>query len=516
MRKRITFVGSGTPDPQLLTVRAAGVLREARTVVADAETASLARASMATDSRLVLLEVSMSFAQRMRAIQDELNAAGEIVRLIGGDPVVDGVLANELEALAGVAQTVVVPGITSAANAAAFSGMSLTGNRVRELRVVEAGDPDIEWFGPARETLIVKGVGGSPERVLEALVASGREPSTPFRIVCHAGSPDQHTTMGTLGNFDESLATAELTADAVLFVGDVVRHGVDWFELLPLFGWRVLVPRTKDSLSETIIGLERQGAVATTVSTLSVEPPRSQQQMDRACAGLVEGRYGWAVFTCANAFAAVWAKCREYGLDARVFAGIQLAAVGEDTIEAMVSAGLRAELVPHDAHTTQALLDLFPDADAHEESVNRVLVPRADIATETLAAGLVELGWEVEEVMAFRTVRSAPPPAEVRDAIKLGNFDAVVFTSSATVRNLIGLAGKPNAQTLVACIGPGTAKAAEEHGLRVDVIAATPTQEALLEAIVSCGERWSRDFAGGITSARRPSLQRASARRKAK
>ena len=103
-----------------------------------------------------------------------------------------------------------------------------------------------------------------------------------------------------------------------------------------------------------------------------------------------------------------------------------------------------------------------------------MFLPRADIATETLVAGLVELGWEVDDVTAYRTVRAAPPPAPTREAIKTGKFDAVVFTSSSTVRNLVGIAGKPHTSTIIAVIGPATAKTAEEHGLRVDVLAAAP------------------------------------------
>ena len=79
-----------------------------------------------------------------------------------------------------------------------------------------------------------------------------------------------------------------------------------------------------------------------------------------------------------------------------------------------------------------------------------MLLPRADIATETLVAGLIELGWEVDDVTAYRTVRAAPPPAEIREAIKAGGFDAVLFTSSSTVRNLVGIAGKPHASTVIA------------------------------------------------------------------
>ena len=109
------------------------------------------------------------------------------------------------------------------------------------------------------------------------------------------------------------------------------------------------------------------------------------------------------------------------------------------------------------------------------DPINRVLLPRADIATETLAAGLRELGWEIDDVTAYRTVRAAPPAAEIRDAIKSGGFQAVCFTSSSTVRNLVGIAGKPHARTVVACIGPQTAATAREFGLRVDVQPETAT-----------------------------------------
>ena len=105
------------------------------------------------------------------------------------------------------------------------------------------------------------------------------------------------------------------------------------------------------------------------------------------------------------------------------------------------------------------------------DPINRVFLPRADIATETLVAGLLDLGWEVDDVTAYRTVRATPPPAPTREAIKTGKFDAVVFTSSSTVRNLVGIAGKPHPSTVIAVIGPATAKTAEEHGLRVDVLA---------------------------------------------
>ena len=122
----------------------------------------------------------------------------------------------------------------------------------------------------------------------------------------------------------------------------------------------------------------------------------------------------------------------------------------------------------------------------------------------------------MDDVTAYRTVRAAPPPAEVREAIKTGQFDAVVFTSSSTVRNLVGIAGKPHSTTVVACIGPQTAKTAEEHGLRVDVLAPEPSAEALVEALADFGTgmRLSADEAGEPLL--RPSQRRGASRRSAK
>jgi uroporphyrinogen III methyltransferase/synthase len=149
------------------------------------------------------------------------------------------------------------------------------------------------------------------------------------------------------------------------------------------------------------------------------------------------------------------------------------------------------------------------------DPINRVFLPRADIATETLVAGLLDLGWEVDDVTAYRTVRATPPPAPVREAIKTGKFDAVVFTSSSTVRNLVGIAGKPHASTIIAVIGPATAKTAEEHGLRVDVLAPKPSVEAVVDALADFGASRRAAMLEAGQPVTKPSERRPSARRKA-
>jgi uroporphyrinogen III methyltransferase/synthase len=229
----------------------------------------------------------------------------------------------------------------------------------------------------------------------------------------------------------------------------------------------------------------------------------------------VTGRYEWVGFTSVNAVRAIREKFDEFGLDARSFAGLRVAAVGGVTAQALRDWGIAPDLVPSGEQSARGLLEEWPDFDRDLDPINRVFLPRADIATDTLVAGLQEMGWEVDDVTAYRTVRAAPPAAPVRDAIKNGSFDAVLFTSSSTVRNLVGIAGKPHPSTVVACIGPATAKTAEEHGLRVDVLAPEPTAEALVDALADHGRSLALAAQEAGESVLRPSQRRPGGRRRA-
>jgi uroporphyrinogen III methyltransferase/synthase len=229
---------------------------------------------------------------------------------------------------------------------------------------------------------------------------------------------------------------------------------------------------------------------------------------------MVTGRYDWVGFTSANAVRAIREKFDEFGLDARSFAGLKVAAVGGVTAEALREWGINPDLVPSGEHSARGLLEVWPPYDPDLDPINRVFLPRADIATDTLVAGLQDMGWEVDDVTAYRTVRAAPPAAETRDAIKSGAFDAVVFTSSSTVRNLVGIAGKPHTSTVIACIGPATAKTAEEHGLRVDVLAPEPEAGALVDALADHGRSLALAADEAGEAVLRPSQRRPGSRKR--
>ena len=82
------------------------------------------------------------------------------------------------------------------------------------------------------------------------------------------------------------------------------------------------------------------------------------------------------------------------------------------------------------------------------------------------------------------------------------------------MRNLVGIAGKPHATTIIACIGPATAKTAQEHGLRVNVMAERPSVEVLADALADFGAARRDAFIEAGEPVSKPSERRPSTRRK--
>ena len=487
---RVAFVGSGPGDPGLLTVRARDALAAAPLVVTDPDVPDGVRALLADGA-----EVRPAVGEPEEVAKDliaEAAAGRAVVRLVGGDPLTaDAVVAETRAVAASGVPFDVVPGVSAGAAVPAYAGVALGSAHVEaDLR---AG---VDWavLAPvvAAGPLVLQATPAHLPEIAAGLTAHGVDAEVPVAVTARGTQTAQRTVEATLGSL--AAAGAELDGPLVVTVGEpVARRGeLSWWESRALYGWRVLVPRTKDQAGVMTDRLAVHGATAEEVPTIAVEPPRSPTQMERAVKGLVDGRYQWVVFTSTNAVRAVWEKFAEFGLDARAFSGVKIACVGAATAEKVRAFGIVPDLVPtgpEQESSSDGLLSIFPPYDDVLDPVDRVLLPRADIATETLAAGLRDRGWEIDDVTAYRTVRAAPPPAPIREAIKTGGFDAVCFTSSSTVRNLVGIAGKPHARTVVSVIGPATAGSATEFGLRVDVQPEEARVPALVDALAAHAAR---------------------------
>ncbi|WP_293792211.1 uroporphyrinogen-III synthase [uncultured Corynebacterium sp.] len=420
-------------------------------------------------------------------------AGNDVVRLVAGNPLSNPAVMDELQHVAASSVDFqVIPGMTGSVAVPAFTGIGV-GPDVTEADV--RGGTDWDQLAAAGLPLIITAAPDDLATIAQELKSRGIAGNTPATVTLHGTTRRQRSYDATLDTM-KSITTqsgpaakdGELPDELIVTIGSQVgnRSKYSWWENRALYGWTVLVPRAKNQAGPMSARLASHGAIPVEVPTISVEPPRSPVQMERAIKGLVDGRYHWIVFTSVNAVKAVWDKLREFGLDARALAGVRVAAVGPKTSQAVQDLGITPELLPKDdARNAAGLVDVFPPHDPDLDLVDRVLLPRADIATDVLVDGLIELGWDVEDVVAYRTVRAAPPSPEIRDMIKTGGFDAVCFTSSSTVKNLVGIAGKPHNRTIIACIGPMAAQTAREHGLRVDVMPEAAGVPELVDALAA-------------------------------
>ena len=532
----ITFVGAGPGDPGLLTARARTVLANATCVFTDPDVPQavldivgvdlpplagpvphpVAGAGVDTapavaagpDIRPALGEP----AEVARVLVAEAKSGVDVVRLVAGDPLSVDAVNTEVSAVAKTALAFeIVPGLPATVAVPTYAGLPLgSTHTVADVR----GEVDWAALAAAPGPLILTATASHLADAARSLIDFGLADGTPCVVTAAGTTCAQRSVESTLaGLTDRTLsgsgdAGGALSGQLVVTIGRTVtqRSKLNWWESRALYGWTVLVPRTKEQAGEMSNRLVAHGALPIEVPTIAVEPPRSPAQMERAVKGLVDGRYQWVVFTSTNAVRAVWDKFAEFGLDARAFSGVKIACVGESTADRVRAFGISPELVPSGEQSSLGLLDEFPEYDSIFDPVNRVLLPRADIATETLAEGLRERGWEIEDVTAYRTVRAAPPAAETREMIKTGGFDAVCFTSSSTVRNLVGIAGKPHTRTIVACIGPKTAETAAEFGLRVDVQPETAAVGPLVDALAEHAARLRAE--GALPPPRKKSRRR--------
>ncbi|NLT28904.1 MAG: bifunctional uroporphyrinogen-III C-methyltransferase/uroporphyrinogen-III synthase, partial [Propionibacterium sp.] len=424
-RGRVIFVGTGPGDPDLLTLGAVAALADAIAVVIEDEelTAILEHPAVKVNPSAEVQVISpranqrqLTPLQRARAVLNHACDGSRVVRLVKGDPFMDAGVAEEAaECVKGGIEFEIVPGVSSLTAVPEYAGISL--NTVDGMHFVTVG----ETFTKSQAahwalagTLVINARAGMVADIAAATALAGRVSDDPAMVIISGGSTAQTTIPSTLAGLADAVAAAGV--DDYAHVHVVIGPGVaeneqelSWYESKPLFGWRVLVPRTKDQAGPMTNRLRSYGASSEEVPTISVEPPRSPQQMEKAIRGLVEGRYEWVAFTSVNAVKAVRERFEAVGLDARDFSGLKVAAVGRTTAKSLQDWGIEPDLIPVGDQSAAGLAAEFPPYDEVLDPINRVFLPRADIATETLSAALVELGWEVEDVTAYRTVRASPP-----------------------------------------------------------------------------------------------------------
>ncbi len=504
----VYLIGAGPGDPKLITVGGADALKIADVVVYDrlAHPKLLDYAPVSAE-RVYVGKQADHHAMRQEDINallaDRASAGKTVARLKGGDPFVFGRGGEEAEYLRDRnVPFVVVPGVTSAIAAPAYAGIPVTHRDAassfavitghergdgRESGTRTAGEAEgrRRWdkiAGAGDTLLFLMGV-ENLEEIASQLQANGRGPETPVALVrwgTWAGS--QETLVGTLGDIVGKVRDAKFKAPAVTIVGEVVRlrEKLRWFDLGPLSGKRIIVTRAREQASEFAEKLEVRGAEAIVFPVIKlVSPSDGYAALDDAI--IKVGTYDWLCFASAPAVHAFCARLTAAGKDARSFATAKIAAVGPATAEALMSHGLCADFQPS-VMTGAGLGTELPE----EPFGKNFLVSRAKDGDDGLIDALTAREGTVDAVVAYENVLDAANADAIRQRLLDGTIDAVTFTSSSTVKNFASAMNGLSlpASVLVACIGPSTAKTAEEVLDRApDILAAEPTMDGFIAAL---------------------------------
>ncbi len=498
----VYLVGAGPGDPGLITVKGLDALRRSDVVVYD----RLAPAALLDNARDDAELISAAKASGTVALtQTEINEllverallGQNVCRLKGGDPFVFGRGGEEAVVLADAGVPfVVVPGITSAIGAASYAGIPVTHRGVASSVTVVTGSEfekssksGANWYAIANTngTIVILMGASRMGEIASELVTRGRSPNEPAAAVHRGTSPTQQTVVGTLSDIDSKVKLAGLGAPIAMIVGDVVnlRDTVRWFDNRPLFGKRVLVTRARSQASRLTSALMELGADVVECPAIKSVAVKHTGALDVSLREL--GSHEWVAFASPNGVNQVFKRLNALGMDARAFHGCSIAAVGPATVNALEQQGIVADLTP-DTYTAEGLVDKFRSAGLTPKSA---LVFKSDIGRETLPTGLRQLGAEVAEVAAYRTVLAEDSAYVAIRAFEEG-IDVVTFTSSSTVKNLRRLLGGNVTainKCVVACMGPVTASTAQSFGVRVNII---PEEQSIL-GLVSAIENHFRD-----------------------
>jgi uroporphyrin-III C-methyltransferase/precorrin-2 dehydrogenase/sirohydrochlorin ferrochelatase len=234
MPGRVSLVGAGPGDPDLLTLKAQRRLQEADVIVYDRLVSpAIVDAGRRDADRIYVGKAKGSHARSQAEINDLLvekaRAGLRVVRLKGGDPFIFGRGGEELDHLQrpGIAADV-VPGITAAAGCAAATGIPLTHRALAQAAVFvtghgEHGEPDLDWAAlarPQQTVVFYMGLSAAPV-IAERLIAHGRSRGTPVAVVVSGTLPQQQVLTGSLGRLPQ-LASQAADGPGLIMIGEVV------------------------------------------------------------------------------------------------------------------------------------------------------------------------------------------------------------------------------------------------------------------------------------------------------
>ncbi len=236
IQPKVTLVGAGPGDPELLTLKGVKALAEANVVLYDA----LANEAIMNYAPQTAIRIFVGKRKGAHSYtQDQINQLivdnaltyGNVVRLKGGDPFIFGRGSEEIEFVESFGiPTFVVPGISSAIAVPANQGISLTKRGISESFWVITGttsdrnlSTDIALAAKSTATVVIL-MGMSKLEQIVALFQKESKGETAIAIIQNGTLTNEKIGIGTINTIQQVVAENNLSNPAIIVIGEVVRE----------------------------------------------------------------------------------------------------------------------------------------------------------------------------------------------------------------------------------------------------------------------------------------------------
>lgn len=450
---KVYIVGAGPGEPDLITVRALRILRQADVVVYDYLVDKRLLEETRPGAELIYCDRP---GKKIQLVIRKFKEGKKVIRLKNGSPSLFSRLAEELEAL--IRENVpfeVVAGITAAEAASSLSGIPLTSRRFSASCIFATGHEDpakqksyLDWPSLAKSgTIVFYMAVENIAKIAKILINAGKPAQTPAAIIQNVSLSSQKVLTAELKDIAAKAKKAKVKPPAIIIIGEVVKFEKKFNRYKK--GKRILFTGLSDKryfLRDNFVHLP----------LIKIEPLTDYSVFDAHLLNICS--FDWVVFGSRYGVEYFFKRLKVLGKDIRDLADLRFAVVGGSTKNKLLEFGIIADIVP-ELESSQGLLQTF---NKERLEGKKIFLPRSDLSDKGLEKGLRQLGAEVISCVAYRNVM----PSDLPD-IELGSFDEIYFTSPSTVRNFKRRYKKIPASVKIRCIGDVTLKEAKRCQLLV-------------------------------------------------
>ncbi len=423
---KVTLVGFGPGNPDLLTVAAVKALAQADIILYDDLIGQEYLGTLKAEKVYVGKRSGKHHAEQAdinRRLLEAARQGKQVVRLKGGDPMVFGHAGEELAYLQScLVEVSVIPGITTASALAANTRVSLT-HRGLSSSVALVNGHSSTPITPDADTLVYYMGASELQHIAQALIAEGRAVNTPALLVHNVSLPNEQVFDTTLAQL--AAQPPHYPTPLIMLVGytAALRHKAE-ADIVPTL-YTGAVCRDPNAIHTPLI---------------RIEPLADTRVLKESIGQLAQ--YDTLLFTSRFAVRYWLEAFRESGAPWSALTRLTIVSIGPVTTEALRHEGIE-QVVQTDADDSYGVLKWFAN-----QSPRHILLPRSDLALDIIPEGLREQGHTLTTVTAYRN-RCPDHPRKVN----LSNIKRVIFTSPSTVDRFIKVYGELPSHIEYVCRG---------------------------------------------------------------